>query len=132
MSGKHRHFLMVFLCVFLSLAACAGLQPQVTVTSEMGEKGLTIKADSFKFEPNNIRAYQGDSILLKVENISTAGHNFTIEDTQGRVIQNVDLPPKKTVEVRINLSEAGTHHFYCNKPFHPFFGMKGQIEVLKK
>jgi uncharacterized cupredoxin-like copper-binding protein len=44
----------------------------------------------------------------------------------------VDLPSMQSVEIRINLSEAGQYDFYCDKPFHSSFGMKGQIEVVKK
>ena len=124
--------LIVCLALLSLVAACAGLQPQVTVGREEGEKVLTIKAASFKFEPNNIEAYMEDVIMLKVENISGAEHNFTLEDPRGHVLQNLNLPPGKTVEVRVVLSEPGVYHFYCNKPFHTFLGMKGRIEVLKR
>lgn len=130
MQGNHKQSLTFCLWVLLLLAACASLQPQVTVSTEKGEKVLAMKADSFKFDPNNIKAYQGDVIVLKVENISAAGHNLTIKDSQGQIIQSVDLPPKKIVEVRVTLSETGTYNFYCAKPFHAPFGMKGRIEVL--
>jgi len=40
--------------------------------------------------------------------------------------------PNKTAEIRITLSEAGEYNFYCDKPFHSSFGMKGQIEVVHK
>jgi uncharacterized cupredoxin-like copper-binding protein len=116
----------------LLLAACAGLQQQVTVGLEKGEKELAIKADSFKFEPNNIKAYEGDVIVLKVENVSGAAHNFTIEDPRENIIQSVDLPSNKTMEIKVILSEVGIYNFYCNKPFHTSFGMKGQIEVSQR
>ena len=132
MQENCKQILMVCLCLFLLLTACAGLQQQVTVGLEKGEKELAIKADSFKFEPNNIKAYQGDVIVLKVENVSGAAHNFTIEDSRGNIIQNVDLPSNKTVEIKVILSEVGTYKFYCNKPFHTLFGMKGQIEVFQR
>ncbi len=96
----------------------------------MSEKGLVIKADSFRFEPNNIRAHQGAVLVLKVENVSGSAHNLTIENPEGSIIQNVDLPSKMTVDVRVNLSKVGIYNFYCNKTFHPTLGMKGQIEVL--
>lgn len=132
MRKNYLHFLIICLAILLLLAACSGLQPQVPVSQEKGEKVSAIKADSFKFEPNNIKAYVEDVIVLKIENVSAAGHNFTLKDPRGNVVQNVDLPPKKTVEVRVTLSETGIYNFYCDKPFHPFFGMKGQIEVLQR
>jgi uncharacterized cupredoxin-like copper-binding protein len=130
MYGNYK--VLVSLCIFLLLAACVGLQPQVAVSPEKGEKELALKADSFKFEPNNIKAYQGDIIVLKIENVSCATHNFTIEDPRENIIQSVDLPSYKTVEIKVTISEAGTYNFYCNKPFHKLFGMKGQIEVFKR
>jgi uncharacterized cupredoxin-like copper-binding protein len=131
MRGNYKQVL-VCLCVFLLLTACAGLQQQVTVGPEKGEKELPMKAESFKFEPNNIKAYEGDVIVLKVKNISGAAHNFTIEDPRENIIQSVDLPSNKTVEITVILSEVGTYNFYCNKPFHKLFGMKGQIEVFQR
>lgn len=132
MQRHHTQLLIVCLALLSLIGACAGLQPQVTADQEKGEKVLAIKAASFKFEPNNIKAYGEDVIVLKVENVSGAEHNFTLEDPQGRVVQNLNLPPGKIVEVRVILSETGTYNFYCNKPFHTFLGMKGQIEVLKR
>ncbi len=132
MTRNYNRFLMACLCVFLLIAGCAGLQQQVTVSPEKGEKVLTMKAGSFKFEPNNIKAFQEDVIVFRVENISGSGHNFTIKDPQGQSIQSVALPPKKTIDIRVPLSEIGIYKFYCNKPFHTLFGMKGQIEVLKR
>jgi plastocyanin len=118
--------------VLLLFTACAGLQQQATVSPEKGEKVLAMKAGSFKFEPNNIKAFQEDVILFKVENISDIGHNFTIRDPGGQIIQNVDLPPKETIEIRVPLPEIGIYTFYCNKTFHKLLGMKGQIEVLRR
>ncbi len=132
MQRNYKQLLTVWLTLLSLITACAGLQTQVTVGQEKGEKELAIKAGSFKFQPNNIKAYAEDILMLKVENISGTKHNFTIKDPQGRIIQNIDLPAKKTVEVRVTLSETGTYTFYCDKPFHSLFGMKGHIEVLKK
>jgi len=132
MQRNHKQALMSCLILLCLLSACAGLQQQVTIEAVEGEKVLGVKASSFKFEPNNIKALRGDVITLKVENISEAGHNFTIADPQGKTIQSVDLPPKKTIEFKVTLSENGTYNFYCDKLFHGLFGMKGQIEVSEK
>ena len=64
--------------------------------------------------------------------MSDVGHDFTMKDPQGQIIKSVDLPSKQTVEIKITLSEAGEYDFYCDKPFHSSFGMKGQVEVVKK
>ncbi len=130
MINKRNYFLLGLVCSLCAIFACAGLQPQITATHEMNDKGLVIKADSFKFKPNNLKASQGDVLVLKVENVSDAAHNLTIEDPNRNKVQNVDLPSKKTVEIKVELSKVGIYNFYCNKTFHPTLGMKGQIEVL--
>ena len=132
MNTEYKRLLEICLGILFVLSACAGLQHQVAVSSVGGEKVITMEASSFKFTPNNIKAYQGDAVVIKIANISDAGHDFTIKDPQGQIVQSVDLPSKKTVEVRVTLSEPGEYSFYCDKPLHSSFGMKGQIEVLNK
>jgi plastocyanin len=132
MQNKFMKLLMICLGLLLVLSACAGLQQQVPVGSVEGAKTITMEADSFKFTPNNIKASQGDELTIKITNVADTGHDFTIKDPQRQVIKSMDLPSKQTVEIKITLSEAGEYDFYCDKPFHSLFGMKGQIEVVKK
>jgi len=132
MQNKFGKSLMICLGILFILSACAGLQQQVAVSSVQGEKSITMEASSFKFTPNNIKATQGDEITIQITNVSDAGHDFTIKDPQGQIIKSVDLPSKQKVEIRVTLSEAGEYDFYCDKPFHSSFGMKGQIEAVKK
>ncbi|HTR44949.1 MAG TPA: plastocyanin/azurin family copper-binding protein [Thermodesulfovibrionales bacterium] len=112
------------------MTACASSQqPQVTLGQAKGEVTLEMKASDFKFEPNNIKAHKGDSIVFRIENISGSGHNFTITAPGGSTLQSVSLPSKETTTVKVPLTEAGTYGFYCDKPMHSGFGMKGSIEV---
>ncbi len=122
----------LYLCVLFLFASCAGLQQEVTVSPGEGEKILAVKASSFKFEPNNIKAYTGDVILLRIENVSGSSHNFTINNPQGQLIQSSDLPAGKVTDVRVTLPEKGIYDFYCNKSFHSAFGMKGRIEAVDR
>ena len=112
----------------LAVAACASVQQKPTVI-ESGEKTLVIKVESFKFEPNDIKAHRGDILTLKLENIASVEHNLTIKTPQGATLVSVDIPAKDTVSVGINLAENGIYPFYCDKPLHPTLGMKGKIEV---
>lgn len=115
----------------LALSACASLGEPVTVNHRTGEEqAVRVKARSYDFDPDNIRTFPGNTIVLTVENASGAEHNFTIEDPGGKVIRNVDLPPGGTVEVPVTFSEPGTYKFYCGKPLHPSLGMKGQVVVV--
>jgi uncharacterized cupredoxin-like copper-binding protein len=119
-------------CMLLALAACAGLQQQVAVGPGTGEKIIDVKADNFTFTPNNIKAFRGDMLVLKIANVSNTEHNFTIKNPQGKILLDGDIPPGKTVDFRIALPETGEYDFYCDEPFHALFGMKGQIEVTEK
>ena len=129
---QQRSHALIGVCigVILAVTACAGSQqPQVTLGQAKGEVTLEMKASDFKFEPNNIKAYKGDSIVFRIENISGSGHNFTITDPKGNTLQSVSLPSKETTTVKVPLPEAGTYGFYCDKPMHSGFGMKGSIEA---
>jgi plastocyanin len=113
-------------------AACAGLQRQVTVDHATHPRTVTMKASNFKFEPNNILTYRGDTINFKVENVSDSEHNFTIADPAGDVLQSVDIPAEKTVDISVTFSEAGIYHFHCDEFMHSFFGMRGLVEVTER
>ena len=116
--------------VFL-LVACARLQPQITVDSGLTST-ISIQARSFNFEPNNLRAYQGDTLVFKITNTSKTVHNFTIKDPHGEIIQSIALPSEKTITLRMALRIPGIYEFYCDKPFHPTMGMKGQVQVVPR
>ena len=124
--------LVIWAVMVLLLAGCASLQPQVALSEKAGEKVVELKAESFKFEPNNIKAFEGDAVLFRIENSSDSTHNFTITNPQQQLIKSVALPAKETVEIKVSFSEPGIYEFYCDKPLHSSFGMKGQVEVLKK
>ncbi len=129
MRKNRRGTILVFTMAMFIVLSCAGRQPQVEAVAVQGEKTIDLKASSYKFEPNNIKAKQGDTIVLNITNSSNTRHNFTIEDPGGKTLQSVELPPNKTEQVRVSLPEKGEYHFYCNKPFHPTLGMKGRIEA---
>ncbi|HMK43476.1 MAG TPA: cupredoxin domain-containing protein [Dissulfurispiraceae bacterium] len=132
MTSNFIRLLFVMFIAIFALTACAGLQQQVTVGTAEGEKKIAIQADSFKFTPNNIRAYQGEEISITITNISNAGHNFTINDPKGQLVKSVELPSKQTAEIKITVTDAGEYLFYCDKPLHSSFGMKGRIEAVRK
>ncbi len=118
---------------FLAAAAsCAGLQKQVSLNEITKTHTIEIKASNFKFEPNNIRVSQGDRVTFRLENTAGILHDFTLEDPGGKIIRDVDLPAKKTVEVPVAFEKTGIYKFYCDRPFHKQLGMKGQVEVVGK
>lgn len=113
------------------LSFCSRLQKPVAVESKK-ENVIAMKADDYKFEPNNLQTRQGDTITFKIENVSGKTHNFTIKDPQGKTVKNVDLPSKQTIEVTVPFTQTGKYDFHCDKPLHSSFGMKGQVTVTAK
>jgi len=109
----------------LIAAGCAGSSVVLTVTP--GESVVNIKASSFEFNPGIIMAQQGDRLTLAIENISGSEHNITVKDPAGQVLVTKDLPAHETIRIEVPLSQAGEYLFYCDKPFHPTFGMKGRL-----
>ncbi len=129
MQERYQRFCYLFLCLLLTLAACASQQPLVTIGPAKGEAVVEVKASSFRFEPNNIKAYKGDVLVFRIENTSGSEHNFSVKGPDGSIIQSVVLPAGQTTQARIPLTATGTYEFYCDKPFHSGFGLKGQIVV---
>ena len=125
-------FVITTICLFSLLAACSSLQTPVITDQSKQKQTVRIQADSFKFAPNNLVTYQGDVIVFSIESISDSTHNFSLEDPGGKVLQNVNLPARKTVEVEVTFSELGTYKFYCDKPLHSTLGMNGQISVITR
>ncbi len=117
----------ISLLVVLFALACAG--PQKAVTVERGQKTVQLKASDFKFEPNLIKAQKGEVLSIQVENVSGTTHNITVKNPQGKLLADVDIPPKGTAIAKVTLAEPGTYPFYCNKTLHATMGMKGKIEV---
>jgi plastocyanin len=122
----------IWAATVLLLAVCMILRPQVVLSEEASEKVVEMKADSYKFEPNNVKISEGEMILFRIENISNSTHNFTIKNPQKEILKSEALPAKQTVDIKVSFTEPGVYEFYCSKPFHPSFGMKGQVEVAKK
>lgn len=123
------------LCILLPLlvlSACAGQVSRVTVAPGPGAKAVAIQASSFAFAPAHIVAHQGDRLLLKVTNAADTTHNLSVKDPQGDVVLNEDLPVGASVDISLDLTEAGTWKFFCNRPFHELLGMSGRIEVVPR
>jgi uncharacterized cupredoxin-like copper-binding protein len=126
---------LVFLAMVMAgamLAGCGGLQKQVTLAPEKTELVVPMKASSFSFAPNNLKAYAGDTLDLRIENLSGRAHNFTMAAPGGETIKDVDLPAHETTDLKVTLKTAGTYEFYCNKPFHKSLGMSGQVVAVER
>jgi plastocyanin len=132
-----RAFLETTGIVILTVAAllpagCVSLQPQVALSDKEIEKVVELKAESFKFEPNNMRVFVGTMIIFRIENSSDSAHNFTITNPQQQILKSIALQAKKAVDINVSFAEPGIYEFYCDKTLHSSFGMKGQVEAVKR
>ena len=115
----------MMLALIVSLWACSHLQ--TPVIAEGQETTIEMTAGNFKFEPNNITTRTGSKLTFNIKNISGTLHNFTLKDPNGVIIQNIDIPPEQSVQVKIAFPQSGSYTFYCNKTGHTGLGMKGQV-----
>lgn len=128
---KRKFAALASLSILLTFGACASSQKATKVSIAGDEKNIVeVTADSFNFNPSIIEIKSKDTIFLKITNISSSSHNFTVKNPAGEVIQNVELPPNKTITLEVNFKKPGTYEFYCDKPFHGMLGMKGRFEVI--
>jgi plastocyanin len=114
--------LFVFWCI---LSSCA--RPRDVATKLYPGQEVRMRASDFRFEPSMIQVYRLGNLLIHVHNASSNEHNITIKDPQGAIVAHADLPPEETVTLEVELKAPGTYRFFCDKPFHPTLGMRGEI-----
>ena len=122
---KNRVLMIVALGLVVFVSSCARLQQPVTV--EGGQNIVRMTASDFKFQPNNVTTRAGQSILFQIQNVTGTSHNFTLKDPDGGTVQNVDIPAKQSVDIKVTFSRPGTYKFYCDRTGHSQLGMKGQV-----
>ena len=122
-------FQLFVLGISLAIVSCAG--PSKVVVLPSGGLPLEMKASSFAFVPNIIKAHLGGQLILDIENVSSVDHNFMIKNPTGEVLVMKDLPAHQTVRVEIPLTQIGEYPFNCDKPFHTSLGMSGRLMVEK-
>jgi uncharacterized cupredoxin-like copper-binding protein len=128
---RNRNLIAGGLLFCIILIGCATQKNPVAVTASEGQKGVFIEASSFEFRPNIIKVNGPGTLSLDLKNVASIEHNFTLKNPEGEIIKSVNLPEGKTVTIEIALPRSGTYPFYCDKPLHASFGMKGEIEVAK-
>ena len=121
----------LILALALSVGACGRLQKPILLTTGQ-ESVVMVEANDYKLVPNHFQTYQGTSIVFTIQNTSGSGHNFTIKDPGGKILQSADVAPQKSVEVKVDFPHIGVYPFYCDRPFHPTLGMEGRVEVVAR
>jgi plastocyanin len=119
-----------FLVLLVTVVACARIQKTPAVVQPGGP--LIMKIASYSFDPNYIRARQGDTLTINLQNVSGSEHNLTIKNPEGKTIVSQDVTAGSTAMVKVELPAQGGYDFYCDKTGHSTLGMKGRIEVAAR
>jgi len=124
---RSRHVLGYSAALLVLLSGCAGSKKVVNVTAPPGQKvTVEMKASNFAFDPGQIVARKGDTLVLHVTNVSKEKHELTVKDPSGKIIQSADLPSQQTVTVEVPLTTAGVYPFLLRHRFPRRSGDEGQ------
>ncbi len=114
--------------IALAISGCATV-PTTTAFVTPGGPALVMKASNFAFDPNSITVHGTGTVTLTITNTGGTGHNITINDPAGKVIDSAEIPPNGTITTQVTFPAPGDYPFTCNHPFHAGFGMKGHFVV---
>ena len=100
---------------------------------------VNIEVSSFKYAPRDIQLKAGQPVVLRLENKSSGGHDFTareffaaaaIRQADAAKIDkgSIEFDGRQTVEIAL-IPKAGRFPLRCGHAFHSTLGMKGSITV---
>ncbi len=130
--------------VLFLIAVTFGISPSVPAQTPV-RKVIEITMTSFKFEPNEIRVNEGDTVLIRLRNADQAGRPHAVASrylvdipltVRGDGRQGVDEGRKfvqvdagKQAEFEFVAQNRGSYAFICSVFIHSFAGMTGAIFV---
>ncbi len=120
--------LPLVLLVPLALAGCASA-PLTKAEVTPGGAPLAMKASNFSFDPDSISVHGTGTLTLSITNTTGTGHNITVDDPAGKVIDSAEIPPNAVITTQVTFTTPGDYYFFCNHPFHADLGMKGHFIV---
>jgi plastocyanin len=120
---------LVIPILLLGTSAVASAQPEL----------VTVQLSNFKFVPSTIQLRAGTPTILRLQNASRGGHNFSapdffaaarVEGKSAAVVRKgtVEVPRRGTVDISL-VPVAGSYRVKCTHTLHSTFGMKGTILV---
>ena len=89
-----------------------------------GARRIEVKARSFAFDPDEIRATEGEKLAIVLTSTDIL-HDFTIDELDAHVLAKAG----KTETGGFTATEAGRFDFYCSVPGHRRAGMEGTLVV---
>jgi uncharacterized cupredoxin-like copper-binding protein len=123
----------------LLIALMIGVQAAVAQSDPLPPTAVTVSLSNFSFTPETIHLEAGVPVVLRLENRSNGGHNFSapqffadakLDPTTEPLVQRgaVEIPGGGVREVAV-IPAAGRYPLKCTHTFHTMFGMKGTIVV---
>ncbi len=113
----------------------AALLPCVLNAQDTNTKHIPVTLGDYRFSPHELTLEAGQPVLLELTNTDKlTPHNFTLEDSAGKLDINIDVSAGTTREVALTPEVPGTYSFYCSRklPFlksHRERGMEGTLIV---
>jgi hypothetical protein len=118
------------LVLIATIAGCSVFRQQPSAApSAIGGNMITIKVQSYKFDPALIRAENPALFIFQVINATGSEQNLTLKSPKGQVIKSFNISPGGTAISNIELPDYGAYEFYSDKRFHATMGQKGRIQV---
>jgi uncharacterized cupredoxin-like copper-binding protein len=101
---------------------------------------VNVQLANFKFTPKSIVLDHGHAYVLRLQNVSDGGHDFTASDffaaanvaAQDRRLVSegeVEVPAGQVREIHLTAPASGKYSLKCSHSFHKMFGMSGSIIV---
>jgi uncharacterized cupredoxin-like copper-binding protein len=115
-----------------------GLSSLLTMSAAPGPDKITVKLSNFAFAPDQLHLRANVPVLLRIENDSTGGHNFSapalfsasiFPDSTPPTNGKVEVGPKSSMEIVLVPRVPGTYRVECTHFLHSLFGMSGNIVV---
>ena len=125
--------IQIFVLILLIILILPGCAPRVIpgpVYFYPKVEPIDIELKSFSFQPNHIAILKDHSpFIFRLKNTASIKHNFTLIDSQNKILINADLMPNESIIVTIDPLEPGNYTFYCNRFLHRSGGMEGMFMV---
>lgn len=123
---------MITIVLIMAMVILWNCAPQVTlgpahlIYPEI--RPIEIELKNFSFYPDHIAVLRNHSPLtFRLTNTANILHNFTLTDDHRSILLSIDVGPKESIAVPLQLSNPGNYTFYCNRFLHRFRGMEGMV-----
>jgi uncharacterized cupredoxin-like copper-binding protein len=101
---------------------------------------VNVQLANYKFTPKTVVLDHGRAYVLRLQNNTDGGHDFTASEffaaanvaagDRPMVSEGVvEVPPGQVREIHLTAPAAGRYKLKCSHSFHKMFGMSGKIVV---